>query len=62
MTPEGYAIVLDVAGNFVLRYYPNVNKENDFIEIASSFNYDGIVRALLIDREMRGMGKEYWIS
>lgn len=61
MTPEGYAIVLE-NGHFVLRYYPDVNRETVYAVVATSFNYDGIMKSLLMDREMRGMGKEYWIS
>ena len=62
MTPQGYAIVLDSTGHFVLRYYPDVNRSGVYMEVSRSFNYDGIMRALLQDREMRGMDKEYWIS
>lgn len=62
MTPEGYAILLDDAGHFVLRYFPDVNHEGIYMEVARSFTYDGIMKSLLQDREMRGMGKEYWIS
>jgi len=62
MLPNGYAIVLDYSGQFVLRYYQDVNIESVWIPIAMSFNYDDIMRELLKHRGLLGMGKEYWIS
>lgn len=63
MTPEGYAILLHDDGiHFVLRYYPDCNATGIYIQVAQSYNYDGIMKALLQDRVMRGMDKEYWIS
>ena len=61
MLPNGYAIVLDHSGQFVLRYYQDVNIENMWMMVAMSYNYDDIMRELLRHREMYGMGKEYWI-
>ena len=62
MLPNGYAIVLDNSGQFILRYYQDVNIESVWTPIAMSFNYDDIMRELLKHREMFGTGKEYWIS
>jgi hypothetical protein len=62
MLPNGYAIVLDHSGQFVLRYYQDVNIESMFMVVTMSYNYDDIMRELLRHREMYGMGKEYWIS
>ena len=62
MLPNGYAIVLDCTGQFVLRYYQDVNIESSFMVVAMSYNYDHIMRELLRHRESFGMGKEYWIS
>jgi hypothetical protein len=62
MLPNGYAIVLDHSGQFVLRYYQDVNIESMFMVVTMSYNYDDIMRELLKHREMYGMGKEYWIS
>jgi len=62
MLPNGYAIVLDHTGQFVLRYYQDVNIESMWMIVAMSYNYDDIMRELLKHREMYGMGKEYWIS
>jgi hypothetical protein len=62
MLPNGYAIVLDHGGQFVLRYYQDVNIESAWVMVAMSYNYDDIMRELLRHREMYGMGKEYWIS
>ncbi len=62
MLPNGYAIVLDHSGQFVLRYYQDVNIESMWMMVAMSYNYDDIMRELLRHREMVGMGKEYWIS
>jgi hypothetical protein len=62
MTPEGYAVVHDHSGFFSLRYYPDVNRESVYMQVTMSRSYDDIMRALLQDREMRGIGKEYWIS
>ena len=62
MLPNGYAIVLDYSGQFVLRYYLDVNMENCWSVVAMSYNYDDIMRELLRHREYNGSGKEYWIS
>jgi hypothetical protein len=62
MDSQGYAIVLDHGGQFVLRYYQDVNIENIFVVITMSYSYDEIMRKLISHREMVGMGKEYWIS
>lgn len=62
MLPNGYAIVLDHTGQFVLKYYQDVNIESMFTVVTMSYNYDDIMRSLLRHREMVGMGKEYWIS
>ena len=62
MLPNGYAIVLDHTGQFVLRYYHDVNIESNWYTVAMSCSYDEIMRELLKHREMQGMGKEYWIS
>jgi hypothetical protein len=62
MMPNGYAIVLDHSGQFVLRYYHDVNIESNWYTVAMSLHYDDIMRELLKHREMQGMGKEYWIS
>jgi hypothetical protein len=62
MIPNGYAVVLDYTGQFVLRYYQDVNIESSFMVVAMSYSYDDIMRELLKHRESFGMGKEYWIS
>lgn len=62
MDSRGYAIVLDHSGQFVLKYYHDVNIESNCYTVAMSYSYDEIMRALLHHREMQGMGKEYWIS
>lgn len=62
MLPNGYAIVLDHSGQFVLRYYQDVNIESIFVVITMSYSYDDIMRELIKHRELMGMGKEYWIS
>jgi hypothetical protein len=62
MDPQGYAIVLDHTGQFVLRYYQDVNIESVFVEVTMSYSYDEIMRKLIDHREHVGMGKEYWIS
>ena len=62
MLPNGYAIVLDPSGQFVLRYYQDVNIESIFVVITMSYSYDDIMRELIKHRELMGMGKEYWIS
>jgi hypothetical protein len=62
MMPNGYAIVLDHSGQFVLRYYRDVNITSSWVMVTMSYNYDDIMRALLRHREYEGMDKEYWIS
>lgn len=62
MLPNGYAIVLDPSGQFVLRYYQDVNIESMWVPVAMSYSYDDIMRELIKHRELMGMGKEYWIS
>ena len=62
MDSRGYAIVLDYTGQFVLRYYQDVNIESSFMVVAMSYSYDDIMRELLKHRDLFGMGKEYWIS
>lgn len=62
MSPEGYAILLESNGQFILRFYPDCNKDSVWIEVIRSYNYDAIMRALMSDRTNRGQPKEYWIS
>jgi hypothetical protein len=62
MRSDGYAIVLDPSGKFVLKYYHDVNIEGNCYTVAMSYSYDEIMRELFWHREQQGMGKEYWIS
>jgi hypothetical protein len=62
MDSRGYAVVIDHSGQFVLRYYSDVNIESNWYIVVMSYNYDDIMRELIKHREMQGMGKEYWIS
>lgn len=62
MDPRGYAVTKDYTGQFVLKYYPDVNIENSCYVIATSYSYDEIMRSFLHHREMQGVGREYWIS
>lgn len=62
MDSRGYTIALDHSGQFVLRYYQDVNIAGNYYTVAMSYSYDEIMRALLQHRETQGMGKEYWMS
>lgn len=62
MIPNGYAVMLDHAGQFVLKYYHDVNIVGSCYTVSMSYSYDVIMRDLLHHRELQGMGKEYWIS
>ena len=62
MESNGYAIVMGYYDQFELRYYNDVNDPTVWQVIEVSFSYDVIMRALIKNRALRGMDKEYWIS
>jgi hypothetical protein len=62
MDSRGYTISQDYTGQFVLKFYHDVNIETNWYIVMMSYSYDEIMRALLNHRESQGMGKEYWIS